>query len=842
MTSLENKQLLRLIRYAPVVVVSVFALAVNLIAIQDRRAQADLSIKSLHEELIYQQKETILSEVSEVYKHIILQKYNLKSDLKERAKQRVYEAYGIANYIFARNHDKPEAEVKKLIIEALRPIRFFDGRGYFFILDGDGKTLLNAANPLIEGKINLDIQDGKGNYTVREMLDITHENREGDLNWRYKKPGLGSDRRFEKVGYIKRFEPYDWSIGTGEYLVDFEVSMKQKMLNWFSGYEYGEGGYFFVMDKYGTLLAHHRDDFLGLNTSVGRPMDEQFVKQALKQAGNGGGYVSSTKPLTLSGEVALQRVSYVKGIKEWGWVIGTGFSPQRFERRLQKKEEELARFNQQSLNRLIFLSVVSMLLLTGSSFFAGHLIAKRFEMLKKQIDADFNELNDTKDKMEYMALHDALTNLPNRFYMLEEIQKKIEMSHAADNKLAVMFVDLDNFKNVNDLYGHQVGDLLLVAISRQFELLTADDDCVSRFGGDEFVFCYPNLKDVTAAQHKVALIHKALSAPFVIEGRSLSVGCSIGVSIFPDDSLDADILISQADTVLYKSKSEKKGQSLFYDRSVNEQIQRKAEIERELACAINSNGLSVAYQPQAKVSDDKHIISVEALVRWEHPTLGAVFPDEFIEIAEETGLINDLGLFVFRRACEDIYAISANGRDALKLSVNISPIQIMEPDFGRRLFEICTEVGIDPQRVTLEVTENIFIHGLEEVTPLFTELRERGFGLSLDDFGTGYSSLSYINSLPLTEIKIDRSFIIRFLDNYQSDMLVRMIVEIGRLCDLVVVAEGVETYAQLQKLMTYECDLVQGYYLDKPLSIGVLTERLSNQPTKDACNTDSSDV
>lgn len=837
MTALENKQLLNLIRYAPVVIVSVFALAVNLIAIQDKRVQADQSIKNLREELILQQKEMILSEVSQVYKHIILQRHKIENDLKENAKQRVYEAYGIANYIFAQNIDKPKAEVGKLITEALRPIRFFGGRGYFFILDSDGTTILNAANPYMEGKINLDIHDDSGNLTFRKMLDITNDKSEGYLNWRFKKPGQAGSSEFEKIGFIKRFEPFGWSIGTGEYFADFEKSVKEGLLNWFSGYEYGEGGYFFVLDKQGTLLAHHRDDFVGLNMDVGKPLGNEFFQKIMDQIRNGSGYVRSSKPLTLSGDVALEQVSYFKEIKEWGWIIGTGFSTQSFERRLQKKEEALVSSNRQSLNQLISLSIASMLLLTGCSWYVGLLIARRFEMFKRKMEEDFNELNDTKNKMEYMALHDALTNLPNHFLMLEEIKKGIELSHSANNKLAVMFVDLDNFKNVNDLYGHQVGDQLLEVISRKFELLTDTNGSLSRFGGDEFMFCYSNLKDVSEAKNKVALIHEALSSPFEIEGRSLCIGCSVGVSMFPDDSLDPEILISQADTVLYQSKAEKKGQSLFYSSAINEQIQRKAEIERELAHAIKNNGLSVYYQPQANASDETRILSVEVLARWKHPSLGCVFPDEFIAVAEERGLINDLGLFVFRRACEDIYALSANGKDALKLSVNISPIQLMEPDLCLRLIEICAEIGIAPQRITLEITENIFINSFEAVQPLLTQLREQGFGLSLDDFGTGYSSLSYINGLPLTEIKIDRSFISKFLDNYQSDMLVRMIIEIGRLYGLVVVAEGVETHSQLQKLIIYKCDLVQGFYLDKPLEIERLAEKFFNQSEKGVSNT-----
>ncbi|RBP80483.1 EAL domain-containing protein [Marinomonas rhizomae] len=825
MSSLDNKQLLNLIRYAPVVVVFVFALAVNLIAIKDNRNQAELSIKNLREELIFQRKDSIRSQVHQVYKQVLLEQSQSENELKNLSKQRVYEAFGIANHIYATNMGKSKAEVSKLIIEALRSIRFFDGRGYFFIIANDGTSIMNSAYPSLEGTSTWNLQSSKGHFMTREMLKLTESKGEGALKWLYKKPGSVNEQEAEKIGYIKKFEPYDWSIGTGEYLTDFEEDVKTSLLTWFSGYEYGEDGYFFVIDRNGTLLAHHRNDFLGLNVSVGSKLDHQLVDDISAQVENGGGYVRFLKPLTLSGDVTLEQVSYVKEIKEWDWIIGTGFSAQTFEKHIRVKEEQLTELNNQSLMRLVYLTIISMFFLTLSSLYVGNLIARRFGAFQNQIKADFKELNNTKNEMEYMALHDSLTGLPNRLLLQQDIAERIQLAKLNGGKIAIMFVDLDNFKNVNDLHGHHAGDLLLDAVAERFKGIMDVHSSVSRFGGDEFVFCFSNLTSKAEAEDKAKLIRGALLAPVVIEGRSLNVSCSIGVSMYPEDSTNLETLISQADTVLYKSKADKKGQFLFYNNSISEQVKRKMNIESELICAIEKHQLSVNYQPQIRVSDEK-LVSVEALIRWQHPQLGCIYPDEFISIAEETGIINELGLFVFKKACEDIYALSPNGKEALKLSVNISPVQLLEPDFGPLLLDICHEVGIDPERITLELTENIFIHRLDIVQPLLSKLRQLGFALSLDDFGTGYSSLSYINSLPLTEIKIDRSFINKFLEFYQSDMLVRMIIEIGRLCGLLVVAEGVETKEQFKKLLSYGCHRVQGYYFDRPLTIEKLSEKI----------------
>lgn len=831
MSLLENKQLLNLIRYAPVAVVFVFALAVNLIAIQDSREQAKQSIKNLREELTIQRKEEVRSAVHEVYTNLLREKSKIESDLKESAKQRVYEAYGIANFIYAKNMGKPEAEVKRLIVEALRPIRFFDGRGYFFVHDQNGLIILNAANPQLEGKNISDLSENDSQKPIKEIVGLTEMQGEAFRQWRFTKPDEADAQAYAKVGFIKKFAPYDWSIGTGEYVQDFESSVKTKLLKWLSEYEYGENGYFFVLDKKGKLLAHHANDFLGLDFVIGKKIKDDLLAEITNQMQHGGGYIHYAKPLTLSGKATLDQVSYVKEVKGWDWIIGTGFNANTFEKNLRLKEQQFVESNHQSLMRLIYLTIVSLLLLTVSSLYVGNLIAKRFGLFQSKINEDFDVLNKTKDEMEYMALHDAVTGLPNRVLMLQNIRERIDLAKTNNTKLVVMFVDLDNFKHVNDLYGHHVGDLLLEAVSKRFARLTGLHGSVSRFGGDEFVFCFTQLRGKKAAENKANRIHQSLVKSIAVEGTSLSIGCSIGVSMYPDDATDAETLIKQADTVLYQSKVDKKGQVLFYSNSISEQIKRKIEIQQALASAIKDGELSVHYQPQMRTRDEK-LISVEALARWQHPELGTIFPDEFIAIAEESGMIHKLDMFIFRKACEDIVALSANGKEALKLSVNISPAQLLEPDYAQQLLAVCSSVGIDPKRITLEVTENIFIHGFDTVQPVLNSLRAQGFGLSLDDFGTGFSSLSYINSLPLTEIKIDRAFVNKFINVYQSDMLVRMIISISRLCNLIVVAEGVETKAQVKKLLNYDCDLVQGYYFDRPLTIARLSERVLNPQPK----------
>ncbi|WP_420554141.1 bifunctional diguanylate cyclase/phosphodiesterase [Neptuniibacter marinus] len=822
----DNRKLLFLIRYTSVAIVCVFALVATLAAIQDNRMKAVRSIENLRNELLNQRKELVRSQVNQVYKQLLLRQSKLEATLKSQEKERVYEAYAIAHHIYANNPDKSKSEMTKLISEALRPISFFNGRGYFFILDNQGTVVMDGLNPSLENQSLWNVKDKKGNYFARRLLNIVDAQGEGFLYWTFPKQDGSEDKQFEKLGFVREFEPYRWVIGVSEYIDDFEQDAKKDLLDWFTGYEYGEGGYFVVLDKQGTLLSHHYNDFVGIDLAIGDKLSDTLFGEISKQVEQGGGYVSYQKPLTISGEAALEHISYVREVKGWDWIIGTGFNYKTFEKYLKKKEKALAKYNDQSLIQLIVIAVVAIILLVTVSLYVSHLIARRFEAFQKRIELDFYRLQKVKDQMEHMALHDDLTGLPNRLLLTQKVEASIKYTSEQGGKLAIFFIDIDNFKNVNDLYGHSVGDQLLREISCTFKALITEKDAVCRFGGDEFVFCYSNLKNQEDAHLHAKRIQRALAEPFIIASRIITVSCSIGATLYPDDSKDVGVLISKADTVLYRSKNQRRGQIVFYDESISEYIKYLMNVEHEVVNAITSDEISVCYQPQIDIATKK-LVSVEALARWSNSYLGDVPPETFITAAEETGLIHRLGLFVLKKSCEDIYRFSPNGKGAIGLSVNVSPMQVLEPEFSTAVIEICTHIGIDPRRITLEITENIFIHKLDKVLPVFNQLKEQGFSLSLDDFGTGYSSLSYINNLPLSEIKIDRSFINKFLEGGQSDMLVRMIISLGHSCGMTVVAEGVETEEQFEKLVAYQCDLVQGYYFDRPLSIESLMERYS---------------
>ena len=480
--------------------------------------------------------------------------------------------------------------------------------------------------------------------------------------------------------------------------------------------------------------------------------------------------------------------------------------------------------NKLELRKILLLTLSLALILTVLSLILSWYVGMRFNKFKKRIHSDFTLLEKTKNEMQHMALHDALTQLPNRLMLESKIEFGIQNARIKGNYLAVMFVDLDDFKKINDRFGHEVGDILLQRISHKFSDLLEGDDIVSRFGGDEFVFCFPSLSSKSEAENRLKDIQSVFNENFDINGKSISTSCSIGIAMFPDHADNSLDLISKADIVLYKSKAKQKGGALFFDQSIDDQVSYEFSLEEELRTALNNNEISVVYQPQIDIKTGL-LCGVEALSRWNNKTLGFVSPVDFIAVAEEIGVIHSIGDFVLQKACEDMLMFVPNGHNPAMVSVNLSPKQIIQPGFVDRVEEIVNKTGIDISRVTLEITENILISDLASVSPILKELQQIGFGISLDDFGTGYSSLSYLNILPITEIKIDRSFINSLFINEQSETLVKAIIAIGASCQMKVVAEGVENKAQLDKLIEYQCDLVQGYYFDKPLPIKDLCDK-----------------
>ncbi len=833
MRVLTDQKLIRLIKFAPAMLIGIFAVIVVIMVISSNQLKAKKRISTLRTDFYSNQRTLIQNQIDHVVQQIEYEKSRTKEMLEQTISNRIYEAHRIATQIYQQNSYNTEQQNTRLITDALRTIRFNQNRGYFFIYKTAGENIMHPLLPHLEGKSLWNFQDSHGAYIVREMGEVVKAQGEAFYHWWFVKP-QDKQTEYEKIGFGKYFEPYDWFIGTGDYLVDVEDDIKAKLLPWAESIEYRKDGFIFIYDENGNVLA---DGETGKHR-VASAQDEVYASQLIEVARKGGGFLEYNEiHEERRGEHShdsngahfeqFKHLAYVKGIPEWGWTVGTAVHMELIDSYLQESEKELEQENLNELNKILILTLVLTITLAIFSFFLSKSLSNRFKKFQHRISSDFEELELAKNKMQYMAQHDALTRLPNRVVLIDRIAQGIKQSKASNEMLAVMFIDLDDFKKVNDLYGHTVGDDLLLTISEAFQKIAKPQDTIARFGGDEFIFCFPMLGNQQHAYEKVQQIRAVFSDSFNIDGKVIFSSCSIGVAMYPSDSDTPEELISKADIVLYKSKARHKGDVLFFDKQIDAKVQYDLLLEQELRLALQRNEIQVHYQPQID-AETGSIYGVEALARWQNVSLGIVSPFEFIAVAESNGLIDEIGQFIIQKACQDVIEWMPNETSTIKLSINISPKQLMKGNFIEMFTECVANCDIEPSRVTVEITENVLINDEIKVSPVLQTLRDLGFSVSLDDFGTGYSSLSYLNNLPINEIKIDRSFIDKLLVSPQSDSLVKAIIAIAESCEMKVVAEGVETKEQYQQLLTYHCDVVQGYYFDRPMPLEELKTRYSN--------------
>jgi len=442
-------------------------------------------------------------------------------------------------------------------------------------------------------------------------------------------------------------------------------------------------------------------------------------------------------------------------------------------------------------------------------------------------------IHDITDRKRYeseilhQANYDDLTNLPNRSLLIDRLKQETRAAKREGHKLGLLSIDLDNFKLVNDTYGHVIGDKLLKGAAVRLQSCIRDSDTLARLGGDEFSIILRDIKseeDCSIVANKIILNFKNA---FSIDGCESFVGTSIGITLFPNDSDDADILIRNADIALYRVKETEKNGYCFFKEEMDQEIANKMKLTNELHKALEHNEFSVYYQP---IIDAKTglISSAEALIRWKHPQRGFVSPDEFIPLAEQTGLIAPLGEWVLKTACFTAASWSKLTNSAPRISVNLSVRQLQLEFTKQDVENIIKQSGLDASHLIFEITESLVMHNSDEAIAWMNSVKELGVTFSIDDFGTGYSSLSYLKKLPVNNLKIDREFIRDIVDNQEDASLVKTIIAIGQSLRLKTIAEGVEDEQQLNYLRKMGCDYIQGYYYSKPIPADEFAKLLSN--------------
>src|SRR6202048_5018611 len=429
---------------------------------------------------------------------------------------------------------------------------------------------------------------------------------------------------------------------------------------------------------------------------------------------------------------------------------------------------------------------------------------------------DVTDRRQTESRMAHMAYHDGLTDLPNRAAFLQALAQMIEACEGTDEEFAVLSVDLDGLKEVNDVFGHATGDKLLIEVARRIQA-SARGGVVARLSGDEFGLIIDG-KQPVAGMLLAEKLAEMLAKEFQIDGKSVRTGVTTGISVFPHNGEDAASLLANAGAALFRAKAKSRGSISIYEPEMDQQLRDRRVLHQDLSLAIKNGELSLHYQPQAAAREtvaSSEIIGFEALARWLHPLRGFVPPSDFIPLAEESGLIVEMGEWILREACRE----AASWPMPLQIAVNLSPAQFMHGDLVGLVHSILLETGLAPGRLELEITEGVLIEDFDRGLALLRRLKALGVRISMDDFGSGYSSLSYLQAFPFDKIKIDRAFVINLGRNPQSAAIVRAVIDLGHALEMSIVAEGVETQEQLGFLAEEGCDAGQGYFLGKPLPI-----------------------
>lgn len=442
--------------------------------------------------------------------------------------------------------------------------------------------------------------------------------------------------------------------------------------------------------------------------------------------------------------------------------------------------------------------------------------------------SDITTIKESEERLNYLAHHDPLTGLPNRLLFNARLEHTLQQARRYQKQVAILFLDLDRFKNVNDTLGHPSGDQLLKQAAERLRAELREEDTLARLGGDEFVSVVEAERATQIAAVMARKLLAALGQPFVLLGHEVFIGGSIGISLYPSDGEDCATLVKNADIAMYRAKQQGRNNYQFYTESLTEGMFQRLTLESQLRRALERNELVLYYQPQLDVADGC-IIGVEALIRWQHPEKGLLAPGQFIPLADEMGLLTHIGEWVLHTACTQAREWEARGLPTLRMAVNLSAYQITRSDVTQTVREALDRSGFDPAYLELEITEDFFMQGDAQTLKILQELKAMGITLAIDDFGTGYSSLSYLKRFPIDRIKIDQSFIRDIPLDADDEAIARAIIAIGHTLKLTVIAEGVETLDQHDFLLLENCDEMQGFLCSPPLPAEALEHLLREQ-------------
>lgn len=899
----------------------------------------DIRLAALEQEFLQKGHNRLVSEVKSANDYIRYMVAQAETVLKQHSQTEVLKAHSIATTIYQLEHSqRPESEVKALIRESLRDIRFFNGRGYIFIDDANGLCILLPTSPSVEGRSLYDNQDDTGHYIMRGLLAAA-DNDAGEGFSRYRwYPPHDQTLMEDKIAFVKLFEPYGWIIGAGDYLYQIENDLKEQALKRLESIRFGEHGYLAVFDGDGRLMSSPGLSSLqGKNIGADKKkLEDKAIQTILAKAEQGGGFINYQWYFP-NGEGPYNKISLVGKVDDLDWIIVAGFYPEDIKGLLQSQKDLLAKAQFEDRSQLyLFLILAAFITLTLSYIFSqwlnrkftqNHLDlqqqqnellenAEQLKLASRVFDnasegimvtgdnnvllavndafteitgytaeevlgrnpkflqsgrhdesfyrqmwlainqrgqwsgeiwnrrksgelfpqwlsisasldtagevrnyiasiTDLTERKEVEKKIQYLSDYDPLTNLPNRRLLGYRVDQTINMSkRKGDQQFALLYIDLDHFKNINDSLGHGFGDEILQKVAERIECLIRDGDTVSRLGGDEFMILVSDLDKLESIANLAERLLYDISRPLETDGH-LTVTPSIGIAVYPNDGDSFDTLLRNADAAVHFAKTQGRNNYQFYTAEMNRQASTRLRVEMALRKAIEKNEFTVFYQPQLCLAKKK-LIGCEALVRWQHPEQGLVPPDAFIPLAEETGLILQIGGWVLEQAClQGVKWLHKSGPD-FTMSVNVS-VRQFRPELVDEVRNALVHSGLPSSNLVIEITESTLMQNEETTLLLLQELKQLGVQLSLDDFGTGYSSMAYLKRFNLDQLKIDRAFISDLPHNRDDAAITSAIIDVASHFGLVTVAEGIETEAQAEFLANVGCVEGQGYLYEKPI-------------------------
>jgi len=836
--ALNEKSILKIIAAGPLVFIPLVIIITALLVINIYNNSLEKSILKFETDLIQTEKKAIQSKVDSIADLIVYQKSIVKEDLTSRLKERVENVINTAETIYQQNKEtRSPDEIKSIITTTFRPLQWNNGESYIWIVDYNGVLQLGSDNiSHLEGTSILDIKDAAGREIIKEEIALCKTEGEGYLWDVFSKPGKDLSKQFEQFAFVKAFGHYDWYFGTAEFLNTAIKVRDDKLLKSIEKLGGTSSNYIFIINTNGDMLLNPaKPEIVGKNIfKLNSPSSENILhkmKDALQDKNQAFLSYIWINPETQQEEM---KYTYIHTISDSDWIVGSGFYDSTIGNKVAKQailmhEDYYSRFKY-----LIFISLIILIFGLILSYFLSRYLKNSFLTYRNKITKatkDLQKLNislegkiqnrtqaleDMTNELQILAYNDVLTGLPNRVLLADRLEQAIEKAKRHNIGLALFFIDLDKFKEVNDSFGHELGDNVLKTVAKSLNSIIRKEDTLARLGGDEFTIIMEELKQPEDALVLAEKILKVIKEPIYIDGLTLYISCSIGISLYDKTVKNAHDFLKYADTAMYIAKEKGRNNFQFYSSEMTELAYKHMTMKTNLRQAINNEEFVIHYQPQIDGYNNT-LVGVEALVRWKHPTMGILLPEDFIPLAEETGMIIEIDQWVIKNAMNQVSIWYKEGLIPGVLALNISIPHLENDHFLQKVKEDIKKYNFKPEWLELEVTERQMINEPEGVIEKLDQINDLGINISIDDFGTGYSSLSLLKRLPIHRLKIDRSFVKDIPQDAESVAIIKAIIALAKSLNLDLIAEGVETSVQKDFLINNGCVTIQGYYYTPPV-------------------------